>query len=116
MYSPMPNGGEGLDMVGSEEGSDSISLGDDDSESGDDSGREEVEEVSPPRAEGRSKTRNDPALDRGQAGGSTTRRSKRSRTSTPEPTEKVAKQPKVTTSKPWKALPRIITAVPIVST
>ena len=116
MYSPVPNGGEGLDMTGSEEGGSNFSLSDDDGESGDDSGSEEVEEVSPPRAEGRFKTRHDPALDRGQARGSTTRRSKRSRTSMPELTEKVAKQPKVTTSKPRKALPRIITAVPIIST
>ena len=116
MYSPVPNGGEGLDMVGSEEGSDSFSLGDNDSGSGDDSGSEEVEEVSPPRAEGRFKMQHDLALDRGQAGGSTTRRSKRSQTSTPEPTEKVVMQPKVTTSKPRKALPRIITIMPIVST
>ena len=116
MYSPVPHGGEGLDMTGSDGDSGSFSLGDGDSESDDDSGSEEVEEVSPPRAEGRSKTRHGLALDRGQAGESTIRRSKHSWTSTPEPTEKVAKQPKVTTSKPRKALPRIITAVPIVST
>ena len=65
MYSPVPNGGKGLDMTGSEEGSGSFSLGDGDSESGDDSGSEEVEEVSPSCAEGRFKTRHDPALDRG---------------------------------------------------
>ena len=129
MYSPVPNGGQGPDMVGSDEGSDSSS-NDGDGESGDDSGSEEVEEVSPPRTEGRFKQQHDPALDRGRAGGSTARGSKRSRASTPEPTEKVVKQPKampeptekvvkqpkVTTNKPRKALPRIIAAVPIVST
>ena len=116
MYSPVPHGGEGLDMAGSDGDSGSFSLGDDDSESGDDSVSEEVEEVSPPRADGHSKTKNDPTLDRGQAGGSSAKGSKRSRTTTPEPTERIAKQPKVPVSKTRKALPRIITAVPIVST
>ena len=116
MYSPVPNGGEGLGMEGSGEDSGGFSLGDDDSDCGDDdSGSEGVEEISPPRTEGRFKMRHDPALDQGQAGGSTPRRSKRSRTLTPEPTERTAKQPKVPTSKPRKALPRIIAAVPIVS-
>ena len=115
MYSPMPHGGEGLDMTGSDGDSGSFSLGDDDSESGDDSGSEEVEEVSPPRAEGRSKTKNDPTLDRDQAGGPSAKGSKRSRTTTPESTERVAKRPKVPVSKPRKALPRIIAAVLIVS-
>ena len=55
MYSPVPNGGKGLDMMGSEEGSGSFSLGDDDSESGDDSGSEEVEEVSPRALKGASR-------------------------------------------------------------
>ena len=54
-------------MVGSEEGSDSFS-DDDDSESGDDSGSEEVEEVSPSRTEGRFRKQHDPALDRGRVG------------------------------------------------
>ena len=116
MYSPVPHVGEGLDMTGSDGDSGSFSLGNsDDSESDDDSGSEEVEEVSPPRTEGRSKTKNDPTLDRGQAGGSSVKGSKRSRTTTPEPTERIAKQPKVPASKPRKALPRIIAAVPIVS-
>ena len=115
MYSPVPNGGEGLDMTGSDGDSGNFSLDGDDSESDDDSGSEEVEEVSPPRAEGRSKTKNDPTLDRGQAGGSSAKGSKRSRTTTPEPAERVAKQPKVPVSKPRMALPRIIAAVPIVS-
>ena len=116
MYSPVPNGGEGLGMEGSGEDSGGFSLGDDDSGSGDnDSGSDDVEVVSPPRTEGRFKMRHDPALDQGQAGGSTPRRTKRSRTSTPEPTERITKQPKVPTSKPRKALPRIIAAVPIVS-
>ena len=116
MYSPMPNGGQNLEGLGSEEDSD-ITSDDEDSDSGsDDSGSDEVEVVSPPRTEGRFKKSHDPALDRGRAGGSTTRSSKRSRTVTPEPTEKIAKQPKVTTTKPRKALPRLIVDVPIVST
>ena len=40
---------------------------------------------------------------------------KRARTSTPEPTEKVAKQPKVATSKTRKTLPRIKMDVPVAS-
>ena len=115
MYSPVPHVGEGLDMVGSDEDSGDFSLGDSGSDSDDDSGSEEVEEVSPPRAEGRLKTKNDPAPDRGQAGGSSAKGAKRSWTTTPEPTERVTKQPKVPVSKPRKALPRIIAAVPIVS-
>ena len=116
MYSPMPNGGQNLDEVGSEEDSDSLSYDEDSEGGGDDSGSEGVEVVSPPRNEGRFKKSHDPALDRGRAGGSTTRSSKRSRMATPEPTEKIAKQPKVTTTKPRKALPRIIVDVPIAST
>ena len=116
MYSPVPNGGQNLEGLGSEEDSDSIS-DDEDSEGGsDDSGSDDVEVLSPPRTEGRFKRRQDPALNRGQAGGSTAKGSKRSRMSTLEPTEKVAKQPKVTTTKPRKALPRLIVDVPIVST
>ena len=116
MYSLVPNGGHGLDTVGSGEDSDSFS-DDEDSEGGnEDSGSDDVEVVSPSRTEGRFKKQHDPALDRGRAGGSTTRSSKRNRTSTPEPAEKVIKQPKVTTTKPRKALPRIITDVPIIST
>ena len=48
MYSPVPNGGQGLDVVGSEEDSDSTS-DDEDSEGGsNDSGSDDVEVVSPP--------------------------------------------------------------------
>ena len=116
MYSPVPNGGQPHEGVGSEEDSGSISDGEDGEGGSDDSGSDDVEVVSPPRTEGRLKQRHDPEPGRGRAGGSTTRGSKRSRTSTPEPIEKVVKQPKVTTTKPRKALPRIIAAVPIVST
>ena len=115
MYSPVPHVGEGLDAAEGNEDSGSFSLGNSDSESDDDSGSEEVEEVSPPRTEGRTKTKNDPTPDRDQAGGLSAKGSKRSRTTTPEPAERVAKQPKVPVSKPRKALPRIIAAVPIVS-
>ena len=115
MHSPVPHVGEELDVVGSDEDSGDFSLGDSDGESDDDSGSEEVEEITPPRTVGRSKTKNDPAPDRGQAGGTPVKGAKRSRTATPEPTERVAKQPKVPVSKPRKALPRIIAEVPIVS-
>ena len=117
MYSPVPNGGQNFEGVGSEGDSDSISYVEDSEGSTDDSAEsEEVEVVSPPRTEGRFRKRHDPALDRSRTGGSTTRSSKRSQMSTPEPTEKVAKQPKVTTTKPRKALPRIKVDMPIAST
>ena len=116
MYSPVPNGGQNLEGLGSEEDSDSISDDEDSDGGSDDSGSDEVEVVSPSRTEGHFKKSHDPALDHGRTGGSTTRSSKRSRTATPEPTEKIAKQPKVTTTKPRKALPRIIVNVSIAST
>ena len=117
MYSPVPNGGQNFEGVGSEGDSDNISYAEDSEGSGDDSEEsKEVEVVSPPRTEGRSKQHQDPAVAQGRTVGSTTRSSKRTRTPTPEPTEKVAKQPKVTTTKPWKALPRIKVVVPIAST
>ena len=117
MYSPVPNGGQNVEGVGSEGDSDNISYAEDSEGSSDDSKEsEEVKVVSPPRTEGRSKQQQDPAVTQGRTVGSTTRSSKRTRTPTPEPTEKVAKQPKVTTTKPRKALPRIKVVVPIAST
>ena len=117
MYSPVPNGEQNVEGVGSEDNSASVSYAEDSDNSDDDSEEsEEVEVLSPSRTEGRSKRRQDPAIDQGRTVESTARSSKRNRTPTPDPTEKVAKQPKVTPAKPRKALPRIKVAVPIAST
>ena len=75
---------------------------------------EEVE--SPPRDERQSKEKHDPGAARLRAGPSGSRTPKRTRTATPDPAEKMPKQPKVTTTKPRKALPRIKVDVPIAST
>ena len=86
----MPNGeqvqegGESADWKSEDESDDD----DDDSSSG-----EEVD--SPPRSERRSKQTHDPAGGRGKVVGSSAQVLKRTRTSTPEPTEKAPKQPKV---------------------
>jgi hypothetical protein len=117
MYSPVPNGEQNVEGVESEGDSADISYAEDSEGSDDDSEESEEVEVQPsPRTEGRSKQHQDPAIDLGRTVGSTTRSSKRNRTSTPEPTEKVAKQPKVAPAKSRKALPRIKVAVPIAST
>ena len=117
MYSPVPNGEQNVEGVESEGDSADISYAEDSEGSDDDSEEsEEFEVQSPPRTEGHSKRHQDPAIDQGRTVESTTRSSKRNRTPTPDPTEKVAKQPKVTPAKPRKALPRIKVAVPIAST
>ena len=113
MYS-LPNGD--LDQEG-EEGTGDVAewkSEEETEESEDYSSGEEVE--SPPRDERRSKEKNDPGAARLQAGPSGSQTPKRTRTATPDPAEKMPKQPKVTTTKPRKALPSIKVDVPIAYT
>ena len=70
---------------------------------------------SPPCLECRSKQHHDPAGGRGKNVAPSTQTQKRTRTSTLEPTEKVAKQPKVAPPKARKTLPRIKMDVPVAS-
>ena len=113
MYS-IPNGEQ--EDEGEASGGDSDewhSDGRGDEESEDLSSGEEVD--SPPRMERRSKQRQDPASVHGKATPSTEQTSKRTRTSSPAPTEKAPKQLKVMPPKPRKALPKIKVDVPIAS-
>nr|XP_045084547.1 nucleolar and coiled-body phosphoprotein 1-like [Aegilops tauschii subsp. strangulata] len=113
MYS-MPNGEREQEGEGSGgDSSDWHSDGGGDEESEDSSSGEEVD--SPPRSERRSKQRQDPASVRGKVTPPTGQTSKRTQTSSPVPTKKALKQPKVASSKPRKALPKIKVAVPIAS-
>ena len=114
MYS-VPNGEqiqEGEEGVG--EASDWKSGEDTEEESEDSSSGEEVK--SPPRGEKCSKEKHDPKATRTRAGPSSSQVQKRTRTSTPDPTEKAPKQPKVAAAKPRKAFPKIKVDVPIAST
>ena len=86
---------------------------DEEEESKESDNKEEVD--SPPRSERRSKQHHDPAGGRGKNVAPSTHTQKRTRTSTPEPTEKVAKQPKVAPPKARKTLPRIKMDVPVAS-
>ena len=88
--------------------------GDDSEDDSDDSGSSE-EVDSPPRSERRSKQSQDPAAGRGKAAPSSTQVHKRTRTSTPKPTEKATKQLKVAPSKPRKVLSKIKMDVPVAS-
>ena len=83
-------------------------------ESEDSSSREEVE--SPPRGEKRSNEKHDPGVVRSRTGPSSSQVKKRALTATPDPSEKAPKQPKVTTAKTRKPLPKIKVDVPITST
>ena len=74
-----------------------------------------VRKSTPPRVKRRSKHTHDPASIRGKATAPTGQTSKHTRTSSPVPTEKAPKQPKVVPSKPWKALPKIKVDVPVAS-
>ena len=98
------SGGESADWKSEDESDDD----DDDSSSG-----EEVD--SPPHSERRSKQMHDPTGGRGKAVASSAQVLKRTRTSTPEPTEKAPKQPKVGPAKTRKALPKIKVDVPVAS-
>ena len=115
----MPNGEQALEQ--DQEGEDSAeesgeweSPGEEEEEESEESDEEE-EVDSPPRSERRSKQHHDPAGGRGKNVAPSTHTQKRTRTSTPEPTEKVAKQPKVAPPKTRKTLPRIKMDVPVAS-
>ena len=86
---------------------------DSDEDDEDSSNSEEVE--SPPRSERHSKQSQDPAGGRGKTAPPGTKVPKCTQTSTLEPSEKDAKQPKVIPPKPRKALPKIKVAVPVAS-
>ena len=115
MYSPMPNGEQHLEGAESEGGSADIEYADDSEDNSDDSNSsEEVE--SPPCTERRTKANQDPSANQGKALASSGRNPKRTRTATPDPTEKIVKHLKVAPPKPRKALPRIKVTVPVAST
>ena len=118
MYS-MPNGEQVLEQgqegeASAEESSEWESSDDDDEEESEESDDEEAVD-SPPRSEHRSKQHHDPAGGRGKNVAPSTHTQKHTRTSTPEPAEKVAKQPKVAPPKTRKTLPRIKMDVPVAS-
>ena len=110
----MPNGEQ--EQEGEASGGDSgdwHSDGGGDKESEDSRSGEEVD--SPPRTERRSKQRQDPASIRGKTTPPTGQPLKRTRTTSPVPTENAPKQQKVTEPKPRKALPKIKIDVPVAS-
>ena len=125
MYS-MPNGVQGQDIEEGASGGESgegYSDAEEDEESDDPSDEEEVD--SPPRREKRSKHAHDPESLHATVAAPTGQSSKRPRTSSPVPTEKVSKQLKTApppapkplkaaSSKPSKALPRIKVTVPTI--
>ena len=115
MYS-MPNGEQEQDLEGEASGGDSgewTSDGEGGRESDDSSDEEEVE--SPPRRERRSKLDQERPSAREKAIAQAGQSSKRPRTSSPIPTEKASKHPKVADPKPRKALPKIKIDIPFAS-
>ena len=113
----MPNGEQEQYQEGEESGGESMDWqsdgGEEEEESEDSSSGEEVE--SPPRNRRHSKHLHDPASIRGKVAKSTGQTSKRTRTSSPAPSEKASKQPKVVASKSRKTLPKIKIDVPVAS-
>ena len=110
----MPNGEQTLAQ--DQEGEDSgewESPGEEEEESKELDEEEEVD--SPLCSERRSKQQHDPSGGRGKSVVPSAHTQKRTRTSTPEPTEKVAKQPKVAPPKARKTLPRIKMDAPVAS-
>ena len=91
----------------------------DDDDEGDDSDEEEEEEeeeeVAPPRSERRSKLVHDPVTERGKGVTTATQSTKRPRTTSPVPTEKAPKQPRVAPSKPAKVLLKMKMVIPTIS-
>jgi hypothetical protein len=115
MYS-MPNGEQEQDLEGEASGGDSgewYSDSEGDEESDDPSDKEEVEW--PPRGERRSKVDQERPSAREKAIAQAGQSSKRPRTSSPTPTEKASKHPKVAEQKPRKALPKIKIDIPVAS-
>ena len=119
MSSPVPNGEQPVGGAESEHGSVGGSYAEDSEEGSEDSeGSDDAESSQSPeqRYEHGSKRAQDPSVDPEKEATPSAKTPKRTRTSSPAPTEKAAKQPKVTTPKPRKALPRIKVAVPVAST
>ena len=115
MYS-MPNGEQGQDLEGEASGGNNgewTSDGEEDGESEDSSDEEEVE--SPPRRERRSKLAQERPSVREKATAQAGQSSKRPRISSPTPTEKAPKHPKVVEPKIRKALPKIKIDIPVAS-
>ena len=115
----MPNGEQALAQ--DHEGEDSAgesgeceSPGEEEEEESEES--DEVEEADwPPHSERRSKQQHDPSGGHRKSVAQSANTQKRTRTTTPELTEKVAKQPKVVPPKARKTLPRIKMDVPVAS-
>ena len=115
----MPNGEQALEQdqegeASTEESGEWESSDEEEEEESEESDDEE-EVDSPPCSECRSKQHHDPSGGRGNNVAPSTNTQKRTRTSTPEPMEKVAKQPKVVAPKARKTLPRIKMEVPMAS-
>ena len=112
----MPNGEQEQDPEGEASGDDSEewdSDGGGDEESDDLSDEEEVE--LPPHRERRSKLDQERPSAREKAIAQAGQSSKCPRSSSPTPTEKASKHPKVAEPKLWKALPKIKIDIPIAS-
>ena len=115
MYS-VPNGEQEQDLEGEATGGNNgewDSDGGGDEESDDPSDEEEVE--SPPRRERRSKLDQERPSTREKAIAQAGQPSKRPRTSSPTPTKKASKHPKVAEPKLRKALPKIKIDIPVAS-
>ena len=115
----MPNSEQALEQgqegeASAEESGDWESSDDEHEEESDESDDEEAVD-SQPRLEHQSKQHHDPAGGRGKNVAPSTQTQKRTRTLTPEPIEKVAKQPKVAPPKARKTLSQIKMDVPIAS-
>ena len=112
----MPNGEQEQALEGEASGGDSGEWhfdGEEDEESDDSSDEEEVE--SPPRRERRSKLDQERPSAREKATALAGQSSKRPRISSPTPTEKAPKHPKVAEPKTRKALPKIKIDIPVAS-
>ena len=115
MYS-VPNGEQEQDPEGEASGGDSGEWhldGEGDEESDNSSDKEEVE--SPPRRERRSKLDQERPSAREKAIAQAGQSSKRPRTSSPTPTEKVSKHLKVAEQEPRNALSKIKIDIPVAS-
>ncbi|XBJ18833.1 hypothetical protein VPH35_009909 [Triticum aestivum] len=89
MYSLVPNGEP---HHGESEGNNDFEYADDNSDDVSDDSNDDEEVEPPPCSERRSKQTRDPAADHGKATASSAKTLKHARTTTPEPSEKVAKK------------------------
>ena len=115
----MPNGKQALEHdqegeASAEESGDGESSDEEEEEESEESDDEE-EVDSPPCSEHRSKQHHDPSGGCGKNVAPSTHAQKHTRTSIPEPTKKVVKQPKVAPPKARNTLPRIKMDVPVAS-